>query len=48
MLEAVKPLGDGVDLGLNISNTENDIAAEELGSGSHDAWRAGVSVTLGF
>ena len=22
MLEAVKPLGDGVDLGLNISNTE--------------------------
>ena len=48
MLEAVKPLGDGVDLGLNISNTANDIASEELGSGSHDAWRAGVSVTLGF
>ena len=30
MLEAVKPLGDGVDLGLNISNTENDIASEDL------------------
>ena len=48
MLEAVKPLGDGVDLGLNISNTEVDNASEELGNGPHDAWRAGVSVTLGF
>ena len=48
MLEAVKPLGDGVDLGLNISNTEVDNASEELGNGPQDAWRAGVSVTLGF
>ena len=48
MLEAVKPLGEGVDLGLNISNTEIDRASEELGNGEQDAWRAGVSVTLGF
>jgi len=48
MLEAVKPLGEGVDMGLNISNTEIDRASEELGNGAQDAWRAGVSVTLGF
>ena len=48
MLEANKPLGEGVDLGLNISNTEVDNASEELGNGPQDAWRAGVSVTLGF
>lgn len=48
MLEATKPLGEGVDLGLNISNTDVDNASEELGNGPHDAWRAGVSVTLGF
>ena len=48
MLEAIKPLGEGVDLGLNISNAEIDRASEELGNGSQDAWRAGVSVTLGF
>ena len=33
MLEAVKPLGEGVDLGLNISNAEIDRASEELGNG---------------
>ncbi len=48
MLEAVKPLGAGLDLGLNISNAEIDRASEELGNGPQDAWRAGVSVTLGF
>ena len=48
MLEAVKPLGEGLDLGLNISNAEIDRASEELGNGPQDAWRAGVSVTLGF
>lgn len=48
MLEAVKPLGEGVDLGLNFSNAEIDRASEELGNGPEDAWRAGVSVTLGF
>ena len=48
MLEATKPLGEGVDLGLNFSNAEIDRASEELGNGPEDAWRAGVSVTLGF
>ena len=40
MLEAVKPLGEGVDLGLNFSNAEIDRASEELGNGPEDAWRA--------
>tara|TARA_Y100000590_G_scaffold452259_1_gene595023 strand:- start:8504 stop:9820 length:1317 start_codon:yes stop_codon:yes gene_type:complete len=48
MMEAVKSLGEGVDLGLNISNVEIDRASEELGNGAQDAWRAGVSITVGF
>jgi hypothetical protein len=48
MLEAVRPIGEGIDLGLNISNAEVDNASQELGNGVKDAWRAGVSLTLGF
>jgi len=48
MLEATKPIGDGVDIGLNVSNTEVDNISEELGNGRQDAWSAGVSFTFGF
>ena len=48
MLEAVRPIGEGIDLGLNISNAEVDNASQAQGNGTKDAWRAGVSVTLGF
>lgn len=48
MLEATKPIGDGVDIGLNVSNTEVDNISEKLGNGRQDAWSAGVSFTVGF
>jgi hypothetical protein len=47
-LDAIKPLNENVDLGLTLSSSDMDKSSQELGNGSTNAWRAGVSLAFGF